>query len=198
MTEQSEIIADVNEQADPFSDLSSLQLSQDFHAQVGVKKALVRVPVRKPHRQEFIRVRDDAEYRLETGVLELKEDREYYLLAPEVREQLPGDWAPVRLVTAITRQGVVFLWPLKLPDPDGRANSWHETALNAANLATGQWVKLVADMNLGGYQPYLATGELPEPDWPEHDFQRLLAVAFRERFIRDMEHPVITRLLGYE
>jgi hypothetical protein len=194
-TEEQAVQAD---DPDIFSDLSKLRLSQDFHKQIGVKKALVRVPVRKPHKQEFIRVRPEPEYRLETGLLELKEDREFYLLDPEVRDQLPGDWSPVRIVTCINRQGVVFLWPLKLPDLDGRANSWAETAVRAADLATRQWLKLVADMALGGYQSYLATGELPEPEWPEYAFKRLLAVAFRDHIIRDMEHPVIARLLGSE
>lgn len=186
------------ESADIFGDLSKLRLAQDFHKQVGVQKALVRVPVRKPHKQEFIRVHPELDYRLETGLLELKEDREFYLLTPEVRDQLPGDWTPVRIVTCINRQGVPFLWPLKLPDPDGRANSWAETAITAADLATRQWVKLVADMALGGYQTYIATGELPEPEWSEHTFERLLTVAFRNHFIRDMGHPAISRLLGCE
>jgi len=53
-------------------------------------------------------------------------------------------------------------------------------------------------MSLGGYQTYIACGELPEPEWPEHDFQRLLAVAFRDCVVRDMDHPVVNRLLGYE
>lgn len=131
-------------------------------------------------------------------MLELKEDREFYLLAPDVRDQLPGNWTPVRLVTCINRQGVVFLWPLKLPAPDGRPNSWHETAMTAADIATKQWAKVVADMSLGGYQTYIASGELPEPEWPEHDFQRLLAVVFRDCVVRDMDHPVVNRLLGYE
>jgi len=183
---------------DIFADLSKLRLAQDFHAQIGVQKALVRVPVRKPHKQEFVRVRPEPEYRLETGLLELKEDREFYLLAPDIRAQLPGDWTPARILTCVNRQGVVFLWPLKLPAPNGRTNSWAETAIAAADLATKQWVKLVADMALGGYQSYLATGELPQPQWPEHTFERLLAVAFRDHLIRDMDHPVIGRLLGSE
>jgi hypothetical protein len=197
-TEAADTVAQLAGTDDIFGDLSQLRLAQDFHKQVGVRKALVRVPVRKPHKQEFVRVRPEPEYRLETGLLELKEDREFYLLAPEVRDQLPGDWTPCRVITCTNRQGVIFLWPLKLPDPDGRANSWAETAIAAAELATRQWVKLVADMALGGYQSYLATGELPEPEWPEHTFQRLLAVAFRDHFIRDMDHPAINRLLGCE
>jgi hypothetical protein len=69
---------------DPF-DLDSLRLNQDFAATVGVKKALTTILVRKPDRQWFVRVHPDADYRLETAVLELKEDGETYLIAPGLR-----------------------------------------------------------------------------------------------------------------
>jgi hypothetical protein len=180
-----------------FSNLDSLRLSQDFYTEIGVAKALVKVPVRKPLKQEFIRVRDDDAYRMETAVIEFKEDREYYFVAPEVRDELPGVWIPVRLVTCISRQAVVFLWPLKLPTPDGRSNPWFDTAIEGARLAAKGWVKVVADMSLGGYQVYNAVGDLPEPEWTDHTFAQLLEVAFRDRYIGDMSHPVIQRLLGY-
>jgi hypothetical protein len=181
----------------PFADLDSLRLSQDFGAEIGVAKALVRVPVRRPTRTEFIRVRDDEAYRMETSILENKEERETFLVAPDVRDQLPGDWAPVRLVTCISRQGVVFLWPLKLTPADGRSNPWYDSAIEGARHAVDGWVKIAADMHLGAYQVYNALGDLPEPAWPEYTFAQLLEVAFRDRFIRDMNHPAIQRLLGY-
>lgn len=179
-------------------DLDSLKLSQDFHKQLGVEKVLIRVPVRKPTKQEFIRVNPDPNYRLEAGVIELKEDREIYLLSPSVREQMPGEWIPVRLYTAINRQGVVFLWPVRLPNPDGRANPWHESAQEVADLAQTEWVKVVADMDLGAYQPFKAMADLPEPKWPEQTFQALIEVGFRGKLIQGMDHPVVSRLLGLE
>ena len=182
---------------DLFEDLNSLRLSQNFREVIGVTKALVQVPVRKPQRQEFIRVRDDEQYRLDTGLLELKEEREFYMLAPDIRDDLPGEWFPVRLVTVINRLGIVFIWPLKLESTSGQSNPWYETAIEAANIATQKWVKVVPDMSLGGYQTYVANAKLPEPDWPKHDFQHLLTVAFRDRQIQSMDHPVIRRLLGY-
>ena len=181
---------------DVFSDLTTLRLSQNFRDEIGVTKALVRVAVRKPNRQEFIRVLDDEKYRLETAILEFKEERENFLLAPDVRDALSGEWSPVRLVTAINRQGVVFLWPLKLAGPYGQSNPWYDTAIEAANLATQKWVKVIADMSLGGYETYIANANLTEPDWPPYDFQQLLNVAFRDRFIQSIDHPIIQRLLG--
>ena len=60
-------------------DLKRLRLSQDFGDQVGVHKRIITVPVRKPDRQWFIRIHPDETWRLETAVLELKDERETYL-----------------------------------------------------------------------------------------------------------------------
>jgi hypothetical protein len=65
---------------DPSFDPARLRLSQNFSESVGVKKALLTVPVRKPGRQDFVRVHPDEDYRLETAVVELKDERETYLV----------------------------------------------------------------------------------------------------------------------
>jgi hypothetical protein len=57
------------------------------------KKLLTHVPVRKPHRQEFVRVHRDENYRLPAAVIELKEDREYYLIQPQFRVELGSEYA---------------------------------------------------------------------------------------------------------
>jgi hypothetical protein len=93
---------------DPF-DLSKLRLSQDFVETAGVKKLLTTVPVRKPHSQEFIRVHSSPEYRAALAAIELKNDREWYLLTPDIARELPGEFVSVMLFTTINRQGVIFL-----------------------------------------------------------------------------------------
>ncbi len=180
---------------DPF-DLSRLRLSQDFAGKIGVKKALITVPVRKPHRQWFLRVHPDPSWRLETAVLELSDERETYLVEPALWPELSGEVAPKVLFTAMNRQGVVFLWPVRLPGADGRHDEWNRSALEAAQIAMNSWVRIAANMSLGGYEVYKATGEFPDPDWPEIGFKGLLEVAFKERFIQTPDHPVIRRLRG--
>ena len=177
-------------------DLERLRLSQDFPNQVGVKKAILTVPVRKPDRQWFIKVHPDPAMRLETAVLELKDDRETYLVDPDVHSELPGELVPIVLFTGINRQGVVFLWPVRLPGEDGRGNAWHRSALDAANLAMTRWVRMTSNMSLGAYEVFEATGELPQPEWPEKDFQSLIEIAFKDHFIRSLDHSVIRRLRG--
>src|SRR5258706_10980248 len=81
----------------PF-DPAALRLSQSFADTVGVKKLLTTVPVRKPNRQDFVRVHPDPAYRpTPAAIIELREDRETYLLSPSITQQLPGEFSAVTL-----------------------------------------------------------------------------------------------------
>jgi hypothetical protein len=190
----------INETVSPNEDVfdpARLRLSQNFSDTVGVKKMLTTVPVRKPHRQDFVRVHPDPAWRLTTAVLDLKEERELYLVDRPMRSELAGEVVPTSLFTAMNRQGVLFLWPARLPREDGRQDSWSRTMLEAVQRATEQWVRVVANMSLGAYEMFVANADLPDPEWPvDVDFRKLLEIAFRDRFIRTPDHPLIKRLRG--
>jgi hypothetical protein len=174
-----------------------LRLSQNYSDLVGVKKLVTTIPVRKPGKQEFFRVRPGDDWCLPTAVLEIKEDREVYLVAPELWPELPGELSCKALFTTINRQGVVAIWPIRLPGEDGRQDAWSRSALEAADLSQKSWIRLAASMGLGAYEIFQATrDDLPEPIWPELSFEEILKIAFRDKFIRNMDHPVIRRLRG--
>jgi hypothetical protein len=81
-----------------FDNLNDLKLDQSFADSVGVKKLLKTVPVRKPNRQDFTRVHPAPEFRLSPAALiELKEDRETYLVTPSMAATLPGEFQPATL-----------------------------------------------------------------------------------------------------
>ena len=195
MPDKSELPPVDSEAPDPF-DPEALRLSQDFAQLADVKPILATVPVRKPGRQDYVRINVDPDYQLTTAILQLKEEREDYIVAPDVRQELFGELVPVTLFTAINRQGVVFLWPCRIPDETGRSNSWYESALEAAELARESWVRISADMSLGAYRIYVANGQLPEPEWPTESFRDLLKIAFKSRYIDSHDHPVLKRLRG--
>src|SRR6266699_1674831 len=180
----------------PF-DPAALRLNQNFVDTVGVKKLLTTVPVRNPNRQDFERVHRDPEFRLTpAAIIEVKEDREVYLVLPGIAQDLLGEFTPATLYTTINRQGVLHLWPVKLPGPDGKHNEWHRSAAEAAERAMERWVRITANMSLGAYEIREATGNLPEPDWPEVSFQEILKTAFRERLVDRADHPLVHRLQG--
>jgi hypothetical protein len=180
---------------DPF-DLASLQISADY-AEIGVKKLLKTVPCRKPSRQDWVRVHPSPDYRGNFCMIELKEDREEYLVGNrEVGAELVGETATKTLYTACNRQGVTFLWPVRLPGPDGKDMEWHRSAREAAAEATTRWIRVAPNMSLGAYEILQAEGITAEPKWPEVSFQELIRICFRDRLITDREHPVVKRLRG--
>ncbi|WP_291321504.1 hypothetical protein [Desulfonatronospira sp.] len=181
---------------DMIFNVDSLRLSQDFNSLAGVKKMITTVPVRKPNRQDFVRVHPSDDWQLQTAILELKEDREHYLVLKDMWDEIPGEITPKLLLTAINRQGVVFIWPVRLPGEDGRLDNWNHSALEAAEHAKKKWVRVAANMSLGAYDVFEAVGELPEPLWPETTFKDLLITAFKDRVIDSPDHPVLKRLAG--
>jgi hypothetical protein len=147
-------------------DLANLRLSQSFVETAGVKKLLKTVPVHKPNPQDFVRVHPSPEFVTKT------------------------------LFTAINRQSVVFLWPVRLPTSDGKQMEWWRSMREAAELAMQQWLRIKANMSLGAYEMFVAESAMSEPVWPEATYQDLIRLAFRDRLITSVDHPVIKRLRG--
>jgi len=180
----------------PF-DPAALRLDQSYADTVGVKKLLTTVPVRKPNRQDFVRVHPDPKYRLTpAAIIEVKEDREVYLVTPDMAQALPGEFAAATLFTTINRQGTLHLWPVKLPNPNGRQFEWHRSAAEGAERAMKKWVRVTSNMSLGAYEIFEASGDLPEPVWPDFSFQEILRIAFRDRILDRADHPFVQRLQG--
>jgi hypothetical protein len=67
-------------------------------------------------------------------------------------QALQDEFTPAILFTAVNRQGVLFLWPVKLPGPDGKENEWHRSAREAAERAMYAWVRIKANMSLSAYE----------------------------------------------
>jgi len=126
----------------------------------------------------------------------LKDDREDYLVRPELLPDLAGEVAYMTIFTAINRQGVVFLWPIRLPAPDDRKSDWLRSAREAAEMAMGQWIRLKANISLGAYEITVAESVVAEPMWPELSYNELLRIAYRDRMIDTLDHAVVRRLRG--
>jgi hypothetical protein len=182
---------------DPFADLASLRIAPAFVEAAGVKTLRTTVPVRRPSAQDFVRVHAAPEYRENFAIIELKDDREDYLVMPHVVPLLSTEVVYKTLFTAINRQGIVFLWPVRLPSVDDKPNQWWLSAREAAERAVNTWVRMKANMSLGAYEITVAEGEMADPAWGRlESFADLLRIAFKGRLISDTDHAVIRRLRG--
>lgn len=177
-------------------DLTAYRVSSNFNAIGGIKKVITNVPAKKPGTQTYFRVRPGADWQMQALILSLKEDGENYFVLPSLFDELANECRPKVLYTYVTREGNVGLWPVNMPGEDGRLDPWSESALAAAKHAQNHWVRLVANRHLGAYDVMEATGLVDEPKWPDLDFKKLLSLAFKERIISDLSHPIVRKLRG--
>jgi hypothetical protein len=184
-----------------FAELESLRLDESETIGVAAgREILTRVPVRRPGRKEFVRAHPDPRMTIAMALyVDDSEDGdgEAYAVAKEMRDTFGDDVKPTLLQVAMTRSGVLFLWALKIPQSEGgRGRSWHESAFVARDHAKTHWVKVQSDRGLSGYRVFVAEGKIPEPKWPDKTIEEILEVAFRDRIIKSMDHPIVRKYLG--
>jgi hypothetical protein len=186
---------------DPFN-AAALRLPPSFEQTAGVKKMITTVPVRKPNRQEWIRVHPGEDRRGDFATIHLKQGDEYYLIVPTMIESLRNELTLVTIYTAINRAGVVFLWPAPRPSSEGRSpgDTRHRSAHEAATAAMKRLTRVTSNRDLGAYEIAFSENPLPDTDpvWPDLSFNELLRIGFEKvgRYVKDYEHPVIKMLRG--
>lgn len=185
---------------DIFNDLSQCAVDQSFEASAIVQE-LVTINVRTPRKREWVRSHPDPAYRQDMTLLELKEEDIQYFVHPRVRDHIREMCGPTiltnrELVLATTRLGDPFLWKLGMPDDMGRLNPWHRSARKAEVRAREQWVRMVSNKSISGYNVYTPLEAFPEPQWPDESLSDLLKIAFDGFIIESIDHPAIAHLRG--
>ena len=178
------------------TNISALRISASYGATLGVKKLLTRVPVGKPKKGNFFRAHTSEDMTFTAMLLEQKEVNETYLVAPDVAQEINDLVNAVQLHAVIDRHNNVSLIPVPLPGEGGNRNPWHQSLAQAVEKSKFKWIRIAANMPLGGYDVFEAEASLSEPEWPEHDIEALIEVAFRGKIISSLEHPVVQSLLG--
>ena len=74
-------------------DPAAFRISQNFIASAATAKILTTVPVRKPAKQEFIRVHPGDDYRISVGLLTYEAEREVYLVTPAMVGGVLGQYS---------------------------------------------------------------------------------------------------------
>ena len=178
-------------------DMSAFRLDTLVDPAMIATPLLTTIPVRKPGKQQFIRVSPDEAYQFDAALLEF--DRETYLVAPTMMDVLSDEYRICRLVLGVARgASSPFLWPLKLPREDGMSNPWNDSAMQAAEAAKSAWVRVMSDIQQGMYVTKTAEGITDEPIWPEEPMDDLMEIAFRGRLIMSDDHTVVRKLRGLQ
>ena len=166
----------------------------------GIRREFTQIRIGKPKKSGFFRSHADLTYRLPVNIIEYDSGmmKEEFLVMPTVAEALVEETKPKLLVLCVDKMGTPFLWPAPRQAEDGfqRTNIWNTSALEALRLSETKWVRMSSNMAEGAYTIHTSSSD-SEPDWPDLPLSELIKLGFgEERVIRDMNHPVVKRLLG--
>jgi hypothetical protein len=163
----------------------------------GVVQKLM-LPVRKPDNRLYVRASANPDEQL---ALHLVEDKtpgtigvSYYLVEPEIVPMLAADVRPVLLTRAIDCLMGEFLWLVRLAQDGREPNDWTLSALKVLDVAKSAWIRVLSGR--GAYEAQFPDDSLDEPIWSERSMGEMLTVAFADRHIHDLSHPVAARLRG--
>ena len=168
----------------------------------GIRREFTQIRIGKPKKSSFFRSHADPAYRLPVNIIEYDSGmmKEEFLVMPTVTEALVEETKPKLLVLCVDKMGTPFLWLAPRQPEDGfqRTNLWNTSASEALKLSETKWVRMSANMAEGAYTIHTSSSD-SAPDWPDLQLNELIKFGFgEERVIRDMNHPVVKRLLGYE
>ena len=184
-------------------DFEAIRIPPNFEREAGVRKQLTMVRVRKPRRQEWVRVHPDPAYHAKVATIVLKEDEnskeEIYLVAPRVAEDMADEITLTTLYLAMNRQGDVFIWPCRDPNPELRRGDTAATSrLEAIEAAMTRYVRV--QWKSPAYEISFRDASIveTEPVWPDKPFSELIKIAFFRvgLYIDDPNHQVIKILQG--
>jgi hypothetical protein len=176
--------------------MADFVLPQSF-ADGAVRRVPSAAPLGKPKKSEFISPHPDVGVRRRVGVIDDDDSfGDIYVLAPALIPEFADLCRPVDLVPYLTRDGDVRLWPIGLPDANGRTYSWHASARRIADDYAGGWVRVVSNRATGGYDAVIPCGTLRAPDWSGLDIDAIYDTTLATFGIRGVDHPLLARLRG--
>ncbi len=176
-------------------DLKELALSQDFPSMAPTTANAAAPSIRKPSPQWWVAFSKNLKHRQVFPLLEMKDDREYFVVAPQLRDALVEEWHPILLVLFQTRQGAFFLCPIRMPDQNGKLDTWNTSGHNILHTYAEQWIRRQSDMQAGGYRVVIPISPYEPPMWPENT-DKLFEDALKGRVIDSLDHPTIKKLRG--
>jgi hypothetical protein len=175
-------------------DPEKFRIGQDLAAHINTRKVVISIAVKRPDRQYWVYIHPDPAWQLNVGILEDKINQRTYLVDPHIVSEVEEELRVKRLVAYATRQGTFALWPISLPDKVGRLDSYSESGHVIVAEHAGQWIRIKTNLTDRCYEVHDTALDLAVPQWPDGGFPKLFNLAFRNRRISYLDHPVLKGL----
>ena len=183
----------------PKIDLERVRARADQSIDLGVTTEYTVIPIRNPKPDEFFRCMSDEDYSMDTYILSLKTENEWYLIDPDIlpQIQLESQLRVMTLYVCVTMNSTPFVTCISQPDEMGKINSWHTSGHITMEEAKLCWVRRQADKANSCYLVTKAmNAKLPDPKWPTMTLSEIIDRAFDKYYINDIQDPVLQRLRG--
>ena len=183
----------------PKIDLERVRARADRQIDLGVTTEYTVIPIRNPKPDEFFRCMSDEDYSMDTYILSLKTENEWYLIDPDILPeiQLESQLRVMTLYVCVTMNSTPFVTCIPQPDEMGKINSWHTSGHITMEEAKLCWVRRQADKANSCYLITKAmNAKLPDPKWPTITLSEIIDRAFDKYYISDINDLVLQRLRG--
>ncbi|MBX3742509.1 MAG: hypothetical protein KF712_16095 [Akkermansiaceae bacterium] len=181
-------------QRDIFDDLAAF--GRPIDEIVPSEKLLTSLSVRKPKRDEWVRVHPTIHVR--AYIYEARDENAHYIVMPAVVELLLDVVRYVQLSLAVNYSGGTFVWPVSVPT-ERKPHRAHITAFAGAERAMREWIRI--SWGREEYEIYRRSSAKTEPVWPDEitsasEMLRFAAKAGGVEIIDSLDHPVVRALQG--
>lgn len=179
---------------DIFDDLAAL--GRPIDEIVASEKLLTSLSVRKPKRDEWVRVHPSTHARV--YLYEARDENSNYIVLPAVVEPLLDVVRYVQLSLTVNYSGSAFVWPVPVPT-ERKPHRAHITAFTGAEKAMREWIRI--SWGKDEYEVYRRSSAKIEPAWPAEitsasEMLRFAAKAGGFEVIDSLDHPVVRALQG--
>jgi hypothetical protein len=182
----------------PF-DIASIAGDPDYLDTAGTTVQITTVSKDKPKSESFFRLHPGPAFQDIFGTIKQpkpgqKIGHDFYVVLPNMFPALQGEFYRAKYFLGKTRQGDLFVWPIRMPEDDAKADYYNSCMLGVQAAMEG-WVRL--KWSGAGYNIIRAEGDLGEPRWPNLTFKEILQIAFNgEGIISSLNHPVVKARRG--
>jgi len=179
--------------------LEDLRIDQDYKEILKDQEDVLEITPKKPHRQEILQVHPNWQF--VTYLLDWREISELYLVMQSIWPYIADECKKVVLFLYVTNAGRYGLWPIKLPEDGDSLDSYSKTARRAAELCMGEWRRVYTDRRIRQYKTRATElcESLPAPQWPDLSDEQLIGLAFEDRIISSLDHPILKSLgIGHD
>ena len=160
------------------------------------KREITVLPLRQPNKFEHVRVHPDI-YE-DVMIIRPKDSQSVYVVDTSMHDVMARWTKPATLRLAITSDGTHIVWPIPLPDNNGKDWPAWSSARGIAQDAVDEWCTLIWNEGQKAYDKGTTDAEFGHPMWNgftlEPNAIDLMFDKLKDNFLEDMSHPLVKKL----